>query len=53
MAYVSRLTVWLRKGPSIFNLGLLVYFFLIWTHSSGLGLMIFHKVSPRTHHNYL
>ena len=37
-------TAWLNEGPSFFNLGLI---------GSGLGLMTFHKMSPKTHHNYL
>ena len=45
---VSRFTVWLHKGPGItpcfFQLGLI---------GSGMGLMIFHRMSPKTHHNYL
>ena len=45
---IAPLTVWLHKGPSMnpcfFQLGLISY---------GQGLMIFHKVNPRTHHNYL
>ena len=28
-------------------------FFELGLNGSGLGLMIFHKMSPRTHHNYL
>ena len=38
--------MWLQKARNsmFFELGLNV---------SGLGLMIFHKMSPRTHHNYL
>ena len=39
-------TVWLHKGPSIFNFGLVFFY---WE----LGRMIFDKMSPRTHHNYL
>ena len=43
---VFRLTVWLLKDPGtrVFELGL---------NGSGLGLMIFHKMSPRTHHRLL
>ena len=33
-----------NQGLFVFELGL---------NGSGLGLMIFHKMSPRTHHNYL
>ena len=40
---VFRLTIWLHKGQSIFSLGL---------NRSGLGLIIFHKLSLRTHHNH-
>ena len=40
---VFRLTIWLHKGQSIFSLGL---------NRSGLGLIIFHKLSLRTHQNY-
>ena len=41
-----RATVWLHEDPGthVFELGL---------NGFGLGLMIFHKMSPRTHHNYL
>ena len=37
-------TAWLNEDPSFFNLGLT---------GPGLGLVTFHKTSPRTHHNYL
>ena len=47
-----RLTVLLHKVPSIFNFGL-VFFLKLELTGSRLGLMIFHKMSPRTHHNYL
>ena len=40
-----RINCWLHKGPGIFNLGHL--FFL------SQGLMIFDKMSPRTHQNHL
>ena len=33
------------------NQGLVV--FELELNGSGVGLMIFHKISPRTHHNYL
>ena len=32
--------------------GVLVFFLTSWK-LNGQGLMIFHKMSPRTHHNYL
>ena len=43
---VFRLAMWFRKdqGTRVFELGL---------NGSGLRLLIFHKMSPRTHHNYL
>ena len=47
------LIVCLHKSPSIFNLGLLVFFELGLIGYGQQGLMIFHKMSPRTHHNYL
>ena len=42
----------IHKGPSILNFGLI---FFNWDSitGSGLGLVILHKMSPRTHHiNY-
>ena len=40
-------------SPSIFSFRLFFFFFKLGLIGSGLGLKIFHKMSPRTHHNHL
>ena len=41
------------QRPKNFQLQTCIFFFYLGLNVSGLGLNIFHKMSPNTHHNYL